>query len=95
MGPRPVLAHDLDIVHPHDHGHPLHHLAEHHMVTVQEIPATCGGISMGLYEGTVCLMLVSPLGLGVARENEEERFVCVLSRVGHGHESNTGVLQLI
>ena len=58
MGPRPVLAHDLDIVHPHDHGHPLHHLAEHHMVTVQEIPATCGGISMGLYEGTVCL---SPL----------------------------------
>ena len=34
----PVLAHDLDIVHPHDHGHPLHHLAEHHVVTVQEIP---------------------------------------------------------
>ena len=54
----PVLAHDLDIVHPHDHGHPLHHLAEHHVVTVQEIPVKFGGISMGLHQGiTVCLTL--------------------------------------
>ena len=59
-------------------------------------PWIFGDISMGLHQGiTVCLMLVSPLGLGVARENEEERFVCVLSRVGHGHEPHTGVLQLI